>query len=304
MAGEAPAPPRRPATRPYSRLVSGVLLLILILLTIGVLVHGPLTGLDERIRAAVLARADSPAWRWLSDTPHRPAPLLTDLGMYTVAGPVLAVVAVALAIRRHTLRPLLIAVTGVVLLLGTVIPAKIIIGRPGPGLPAVLPGQLGVFPSGHTSTACVCFSLAVLMLVASAGPDPVPGSGRPGPALAGRRGCARLVRLPLVHRRGRGLGPVRAAHPAHLLDQPGRQAAGRPAAVTRRPEHSGASTSPSGGRRKVQPGIDAQAQTSRAAGAAGSPQCLLEAPHPAGEPLGSLLLRLGRLIAARPGVSG
>ena len=166
VAGEAPAPPRRPATRPYSRLVSGVLLLILILLTIGVLVHGPLTGLDERIRAAVLARADSPAWRWLSDTPHRPAPLLTDLGMYTVAGPVLAVVAVALAIRRHTLRPLLIAVTGVVLLLGTVIPAKIIIGRPGPGLPAVLPGQLGVFPSGHTSTACVCFSLAVLMLVA------------------------------------------------------------------------------------------------------------------------------------------
>jgi len=54
----------------------------------------------------------------------------------------------------------------VVLLLGTVIPAKIIIGRPGPGLPAVLPGQLGVFPSGHTSTACICFSLAVLMLVA------------------------------------------------------------------------------------------------------------------------------------------
>ena len=166
VVGEAPAPPRRPATRPYSRLISGALLLILAILTIDVLVHGPLTSLDEQIRAAVLARADSPAWRWLSDTPHRPAPLLTDLGMYTVAVPVLAAVAVALAIRRHTLRPLLIAATGVVLLLGTVIPAKIIIGRPGPGLPAVLPGQLGVFPSGHTSTACICFSLAVLMLVA------------------------------------------------------------------------------------------------------------------------------------------
>ena len=72
VAGEAPAPPRRPATRPYSRLISGVLLLILVVLTIDVLVHGPLTGLDERIRAAVLARADSPAWRWLSDTPHLP----------------------------------------------------------------------------------------------------------------------------------------------------------------------------------------------------------------------------------------
>ena len=166
VAGEAPAPPRRPATTPHSRLIAGALLLLLAVLTINVLVHGPLTGLDERIRAAVLARADSPAWRWLSDTPHRPAQLLTDLGMDTVAVPILAAVALALAIRRHTLRPLLIALTGVVLLLGTVIPAKIIIGRPGPGLPAVLPGQLGVFPSGHTSTACICFSLAVLMLVA------------------------------------------------------------------------------------------------------------------------------------------
>jgi undecaprenyl-diphosphatase len=166
VVGEAPAPPRRPATTPYSRLISGALLLILVILTIDVLVHGPLTGLDERIRVAVLARADSPAWRWLGDTPHRPAQLLTDLGMDTLAVPVLAAVALALAIRRHTLRPLLIALTGVVLLLGTVIPAKIIIGRPGPGLSAVLPGQLGVFPSGHTSTACICFSLAVLMLVA------------------------------------------------------------------------------------------------------------------------------------------
>ncbi len=147
-------------------MISGALLLVLVVLTIDVLLHGPLAGLDERIRAAVLARADTPGWRWLSDTPHRPAPLLTDLGMNTVAGPVLAVVALALAIRRHTWRPLLIAVTGVALLLATVIPAKIIIGRPGPGLPAVLPGQLGVFPSGHTSTACICFSLAVLMLVA------------------------------------------------------------------------------------------------------------------------------------------
>ena len=166
VAGEAPAPPPRAATRPYSRLISGALLLILVVLTIDVLVHGPLTSLDERIRASVLARVDSPAWRWLSDTPHSLAPLLTDLGMNTVAVPVLAAVAVALAIRRRTLRPVLIAATGVVLLLGTVLPAKIIIGRPGPGLPAVLPGQLGVFPSGHTSTACICFSLAVLMLVA------------------------------------------------------------------------------------------------------------------------------------------
>jgi membrane-associated phospholipid phosphatase len=179
VAGEAPATPRDWPFPRYSRVVTGGLLLILAILTINVLVHGPLVGLDERIRAAVLARADSPAWRWLSDTPHRPAPLLTDLGMTTVAIPVLAAVALALAIRRRTVRPVLIALTGVVLLIGTVIPAKILIGRSGPGLPPVSPGALGVFPSGHTSTACVCFSLAVLMLLA----------GRPArdwyPALAG-----------------------------------------------------------------------------------------------------------------------
>jgi undecaprenyl-diphosphatase len=114
----------------------------------------------------VLARAHSTAWRWLAAPPHGPALLLTDLGMNTVAVPVLTAVALALAIRRHTLRPVLTALTGVVLLLATVIPAKILIGRPGPGLPRVAPGHLGVFPSGHTSTACVCFSLAVAMLVA------------------------------------------------------------------------------------------------------------------------------------------
>ena len=165
VAGRAPAAPLEWPFSRYSRLITAGLLLILAFLTVNVLVHGPLIGTDEQIRAAVLARADSPAWRWLSDTPQGPAHLLTDLGMTTVAVPVLAAVAVALAIRRHTIRPVLIALTGVVLLLGTVIPAKILIARPGPGLPAVAPGALGVFPSGHTSTAAVCFSLATLMLV-------------------------------------------------------------------------------------------------------------------------------------------
>jgi undecaprenyl-diphosphatase len=179
VVGEAPVtPPDWPFSR-YSRLITGGLLLILAILTVNVLVHGPLTGVDERIRAAVLARWNSPDWRWLGTDVHGPALLVTNLGAIRVAVPVLAAVALALAIRQHTIRPLLIALTGVVLLLGTVVPAKIIIARPGPGLPAVSPGALGFFPSGHTSTACVCFSLAVAMLLA----------GRPArsryPALAG-----------------------------------------------------------------------------------------------------------------------
>src|SRR6266536_6618544 len=125
VAGGAPVTPRRlPIPQRYPWLIPGSLLLILAVLTLNVLVHGPLTGLDERIRAAVLARADSPAWSWLAATPQRPALLLTDLGMTTVAVPVLAAVALALAIRRHTFRPVLIALTGVVLLIATVIPAK------------------------------------------------------------------------------------------------------------------------------------------------------------------------------------
>jgi membrane-associated phospholipid phosphatase len=421
-----------------------------------VLVHGPLTGLDERIRAAVLARADSPAWRWLSDSPHRPAPLLTDLGMYAVAVPILAAVAVALAIRRHTLRPVLIALTGIVLLLGTVIPAKIIIGRPGPGLPAVLPGQLGVFPSGHTSTACICFSLAVLMLVAGQpartrhlalaalallwlgvgvalvwcdyhwftdvvaawalsglliqltfwinragrpwtaarcnrraraglrrltrpglsllgflllrwqrchvpvcpldpacgdirGGPPDPGQaqvtphrppGRPERAIAGHR---RQFLPPGVIEPHAHVGPEqsgehvpvheRAEVAEHRLDLDLRIVwKHRPEKLfvcvrrlwylhtpsrTLPPDGTAARTAPGGGftaPRKQEPGL-APARDSRAAGVAGSPRCLLEAPHPAGRPLGSLLLRLvrliytgraasllplGRLIAARP----
>jgi membrane-associated phospholipid phosphatase len=162
----AAAAPQAAARRVPPWLVPATLLLVLALLTGGVLAHGPLVSLDGHIRAAVQARATSPAWRWLGDSPHAPAVLLTDLGQYLVAVPVLAVTAVALAIRRHTARPLAAAVVGVVLLLAIVIPAKILIDRPGPGLTSATEGSWGAFPSGHTSTACVCFSLAVLLIVA------------------------------------------------------------------------------------------------------------------------------------------
>ena len=140
---------------------------MLAVLAVDVLVHGPLTGLDEQIRAAVLAPGGLAR---VALAERHPAPSRaiahTDLGMYTWPGRSSRRWRMALAIGTPRRSHSVIAVTGVVLLLGTVIPAKIIIGRPGPGLPAVLPGQLGVFPSGHTSTACICFSLAVLMLVA------------------------------------------------------------------------------------------------------------------------------------------
>jgi undecaprenyl-diphosphatase len=162
----APAVPSRAAARLWPWLVTGGLLAVLAILTGNVLAHGPLISLDQHIRDAVQARATSPAWRWLGASPHSPAQLATDLGRSYLAGPVLALTAVALAVRRHTLRPVATAAIGAALVAATVIPAKILIGRAGPGLTTVGPHGLGVFPSGHTTTACVCFSLAVLLIIA------------------------------------------------------------------------------------------------------------------------------------------
>jgi membrane-associated phospholipid phosphatase len=166
----APAPgqagsPARGRAWPVWLLPAG-LLAVLVFLTVNVLAHGPLVTMDQHIRHTVQGWAHAAAWRWLADSPHAPAQLITDLGRETVAVPVLAVVAVVLAVRGHTLRPLLVAATGVVLLLVTVIPAKIIIGRPGPGTTVLAAGSWGYFPSGHTSTACVCYSIAVFLVIA------------------------------------------------------------------------------------------------------------------------------------------
>jgi membrane-associated phospholipid phosphatase len=166
----APAVPSRAAARLWPWLATGSLLLVLAILTGNVLAHGPLVSLDQHIRDVVQARATSPAWRWLGASPQSPAQLVTDLGRNYVAVPVLALTAVLLAVRRHTVRPVAAAAIGAALTLATVIPAKILIGRVGPGLTTVGTGGLGAFPSGHTTTACVCFSLAVLLIVA----------GRPG----------------------------------------------------------------------------------------------------------------------------
>ncbi len=141
------------------------LVLILLALTAGVLWPSPLVQFDQHVRAAVQGWARSPGWRWLGDGPRAPGQLLTDLGTTQVAVPVLALSAAAAAAWRRSLRPLGTALLGALLLLVTVIPAKILIGRAGPGLPSIPPGHLGAFPSGHTATAGICLSLAVLLLI-------------------------------------------------------------------------------------------------------------------------------------------
>ncbi len=157
-----------PAAPPRARwlVLAGLLLLVLALLTVNVLANGPLITVDRWIRGAAAARADSATWRWVGDRWYSPARLLVELGNNQAAMPVLAVCAAVAARWRRSLRPLIAAVIGVVLLLGTVIPAKILIGRPGPGMPPVAHGAMGVFPSGHASTSSVCLGLAALLVTA------------------------------------------------------------------------------------------------------------------------------------------
>jgi membrane-associated phospholipid phosphatase len=145
-------------------LLPGVLVLVLAFFTASVLAHSPVLDVDRWIRGVAQAQAHSARFRWLEVGRYAPVYLLVDLGNNQVAVPVLGLSALIAASRDHSVRPLLAAVAGVVLLLGTVIPAKILIGRAGPGLPPVAHGAMGVFPSGHTATSSVCLGLAALLL--------------------------------------------------------------------------------------------------------------------------------------------
>jgi membrane-associated phospholipid phosphatase len=153
------AAPRRP---PW--LVPAGLTLVLVLLTFDVVTDGPMVRVDERIRRVVEAQAHSATWHWVGGSGHSPAVLLTELGNNQAAIPVLALAALIVAIGHRSARPLIAAVIGVTLLLGIVIPAKILIGRAGPGLPPVAHGAMGVFPSGHSATSSVCLGLAAVLL--------------------------------------------------------------------------------------------------------------------------------------------
>jgi membrane-associated phospholipid phosphatase len=157
----APTAGRRRSARWRSRwLMPGVPAVVLVILTVNVLASGPLVGADQRIRAFTRSLAGSPGWHWLGG----PARLIVDLANPVVAVTVLAVSAVVVGARRRSLRPLVTAAVAAILLLVTVVPGKILIGRLAPGrLRPLAPGGLGSFPSGHTTTASVCYVLAVLL---------------------------------------------------------------------------------------------------------------------------------------------
>jgi membrane-associated phospholipid phosphatase len=154
------APRRSPRWRSLW-LVPGLPALVLAVLTINVLVTGPLVAADQRVHTTVQALGQSPSWTWL----QRPSELIVELADPRVAVFLLAACALAVCARRRSLRPILTAAVAVVLLLVTVIPGKILIGRLGPGRVRPLAGGAGSFPSGHTTTASVCAVLIVVLLL-------------------------------------------------------------------------------------------------------------------------------------------
>jgi membrane-associated phospholipid phosphatase len=163
--GAAPAAtPRAARWRPFW--MPAGLLLFLVFLTVNVVAGGPLVALDRHIRGAVHRQATSATWRWLTNGRLAPAQLITDLGAVEIAGSVLAVTALVIAIRLRSLRPVITAAAAAALLAATVIPGKILIGRPGPGYAVLTHGAWGDFPSGHASTAGVCYGLTALLLTA------------------------------------------------------------------------------------------------------------------------------------------
>jgi undecaprenyl-diphosphatase len=162
---------RRGLRQRYPWLLPGGLLLILVLLTVNVLADGPLVALDQRIHTFTHHVRLSGQWNWVAHGHDTPARLLVVCASFQIAIPVLVLVAVLVALLRRSLRPVFTAAVGLALLLATVIPFQLLIGRAYPGKKwhahahaLLVPGKLGAFPSGHASTAAVCYGLAALLL--------------------------------------------------------------------------------------------------------------------------------------------
>ena len=121
--------------------------------------HGPVTGLDIRVRDHVNAWAATPWLGWLAAFGRGVA----NLGNQAVAIPVLPAVALFAAWRSRSTLPLKLTVAAA-LVLATVIPLKIWVGRPGPGTVVLGDANFGYFPSGHTADAMLCYGTSALIL--------------------------------------------------------------------------------------------------------------------------------------------
>ena len=137
-----------------------VLLVALTVLTEQVATHGPLLAVDRWVRRDTLRLVAENPYSWLDTL----AEWWTDLGSSMIAISLLVAATLAATLRARSWQPALGAALAGAALFATVIPGKILIGRPGPEGQPVAPGEWGWFPSGHTSTATVCLGTACWLL--------------------------------------------------------------------------------------------------------------------------------------------
>jgi undecaprenyl-diphosphatase len=131
--------------------------------TADVLTGGPLTYLDEQIRAVVQPRPPATSL-WLT--------LAGGLGDIGIAAGVMAIAALVCAQARWRLWPVVLAAANFAVAEGAVLLLKTAVGRPGPGVHAQGSGYPGYFPSGHTTTAAVATGTVVFLLLAGRSTGP------------------------------------------------------------------------------------------------------------------------------------
>ena len=152
--------PGRPASRRRSWwILPAALLVVFGLLLWQVVAHGVVTRIDVHVRDGIQGAATSAGWHWL----YRFGRGCADLGNQAPAILTLVVVTAFTAWRARSWRPVLVA-AGAGVVLATVIPLKIWVGRPGPGQSVLGDANLGFFPSGHTADAMCCYGTAAFLL--------------------------------------------------------------------------------------------------------------------------------------------
>jgi len=147
--------------RPSWMITPALLLCVFAVLLWQVASHGIVTRLDVHVRDGIQDGATSAGLHWLIPIGRGCA----DLGNEAPAILFLLVVGLFCVVRARTWQPLII-MAGAGLVLASVIPLKIWVGRPGPGTAVLGNANLGFFPSGHTADAMCCYITAAFLLSA------------------------------------------------------------------------------------------------------------------------------------------
>lgn len=130
-------------------------LAVLVWLTVDVLTAGPISRFDH-----VVAE-----WAWSTGIRRGNLPRKAAVALLTLPGnwrdmvPLFGAFVVWLSWSRRTVQPLLRGGVAVAVLVGVVVTFKALVGRTAPLIDHVLAGGRS-FPSGHVTTAVVCWGMA------------------------------------------------------------------------------------------------------------------------------------------------